>query len=46
LRDVLFRLLQGERSLLEHVKYGFLNPPRIIGSSAADEPAPHEDKKA
>jgi hypothetical protein len=46
LRDVLLRLLKGEGSILEHVKYGFLNPTRIIGSSAADEPAPDEDKKA
>ena len=46
LRDVLFQLLQGERSILEHVKYGYFNPTRIIGSSAADEPAPDEDKKA
>jgi hypothetical protein len=46
LRDFLFRLLQGERSLLERVDYHSFNPTRIISSSAADEPAPNEDKKA
>jgi hypothetical protein len=45
LRDVLFRLLQGERSLLERVDYHSFNPTRTIGSSAADEPTPEEDKK-
>jgi hypothetical protein len=46
LRDLLFRLLQGERSLLERVDYHSFNPTRIISSPAADEPAPNEDKKA
>src|SRR5215218_8410230 len=46
LRDVLFRLLKGERSILERVDYQFFNPTLIIGSSAEDKPAPDKDQKA
>ena len=46
LRDVLLRLLKGERSILEHVNYQYFNPTLIIGSSAEDKPAPDKDTKA
>jgi hypothetical protein len=46
LRDVLFRLLKGERSILERVDYQYFNPTWIIGSSAEDKPAPDKDTKA
>jgi len=46
LRDVLSRLLKGERSILERVDYQYFNPTLIIGSSAEDKPAPDKDQKA
>jgi hypothetical protein len=46
LRDFLFRLLQGERSILEHVNYQYFHPTLIVGSSAEDKPAPDKDTKA
>ncbi len=46
LRDVLFQLLKGERSILEHVNYQYFHPTLIVGSSAEDKPAPDKDTKA